>query len=377
MKQFKGLALWLLVITMMVSALAFPISAANSYPEVSAVVVEVQKYGNLTLDIKPKALYDAGYQLGDILKVTAGSHVLTIPFCTSYSDVDTGSLVVRDDRANNLLIVAINMGNFSTTYGVKVGDKVTFALAEKEGYLAEYQMRQLKRTNVRGDYASDVVFANFRNITTTGMKPSMLYRSSSPVNNELGRAAYANALVKAAGIKTVLNLADSDEEIKGYFGAKDFASDYYKSLYEAGKVKALNMGVDIAGVDFQKKLAEGFRFLIKNEGPYLVHCTEGKDRAGFVSAVLEALMGASLDEVVADYMVTYENYYGVKKGSEQYNSIAKSNIIASMTTVMCGYPKGTDISKVDLAKASESYLQKCGLTTAEIAAVKQRLSGTR
>ena len=264
MKQFKGLALWLLVITMMVSALAFPISAANSYPEVSAVVVEVQKYGNLTLDIKPKALYDAGYQLGDILKVTAGSHVLTIPFCTSYSDVDTGSLVVRDDRANNLLIVAINMGNFSTTYGVKVGDKVTFALAEKEGYLAEYQMRQLKRTNVRGDYASDVVFANFRNITTTGMKPSMLYRSSSPVNNELGRAAYANALVKAAGIKTVLNLADSDEEIKGYFGAKDFASDYYKSLYEAGKVKALNMGVDIAGVDFQKKLAEGLRFLIKN-----------------------------------------------------------------------------------------------------------------
>jgi len=375
MKKFKGLALWLLVVAMTVSALALPDGVAQSYPEVTGVVVEVQKYGNLTMDIKPQALYDAGYQLGDILKVTVGPHVLTIPFCTSYSDVDTGSLVVRDDRANNLLIVAINMGNFSTTYGVKVGDKVTFALAEKEGYLAEYQMRQLKRTNVRADYASDVIFANFRNIATTGMKPAMLYRSSSPVNNELGRAAYANALVKEAGIKTVLNLADSDEEIKGYFSTKDFASDYYKALYEAGKVKALNMGVDIAGEDFQKKLAEGLRFLIKNEGPYLIHCTEGKDRAGFVSAVLEALMGASLDEVVADYMVTYENYYGVKKGSEQYNSIAKSNIIASLTTVMCDYPKGTDISKENLAKASENYLQKCGLTPAEITAVKQKLSG--
>jgi len=53
-----------------------------------------------------------------------------------------------------------------------------------------------------------------------------------------------------------------------------------------------------------------FRFIIANDGPYLIHCTEGKDRAGFVSAVLEALMGADLQEIVADYMKSYENYYG-------------------------------------------------------------------
>lgn len=375
MKQAKRI-IPLFLVAMMVIAFLLPITvrATDNHADVVGIVAEVQKYGNLTMDIKPKTLYDAGYQLGDVLKVTVGDNALKIPFCTSYSDVDTGNLVVRDDTANNLLIVAINMGNFSTTHNVKAGDSVTFALAEKGGYLSEYQLRQLKRTNIRSDYATDSIFANFRSVTMTGIKPAVLYRSSSPVNNELGRATYSNALAQAVGIATVLNLADSDEKIKAYFGAKNFVSDYYKSLYDAGKVKALNMDVNIGGEDFGKKLAEGLRFLSKNNGPYLIHCTEGKDRAGFVSAVLASLMGATLDEVVADYMTTYENYYGVQKGSEQYISIAASNILTSLTTVICGYPKGTDISGVNLRAATEGYLKKLGLASSEIKALKKKLS---
>jgi protein tyrosine/serine phosphatase len=372
MKQARKIISLILVFVMVFSL------TINAYAEDSAVVTssvqEVQKYGNLTMDIEPKVLYEAGFKLGDILKVTLGDQVFEIPFCTSYSDVDTGSLVVRDDQKNNLLVVAINMGNFSTTYNANVGDTLTFSLLESEGYLAEYLLRQLVRTDVREDYATDSIFANFRGITTTGMNPAVLYRSSSPVNNELGRAAYADSLTEAVGIKTVINLADSDEEIKSYFESEGFASNYYKSLYENGQVIALDMDVDIAGEDFGNKLAEGLRFLSKNEGPYLVHCTEGKDRAGFVSALLECLMGASFDEVVADYMTTYENYYKVEKGTEQHESIAKSNIIASLTTVICNLENGSYISNVDLAKAAEGYLERIGMTNAEIKALKSKLS---
>ena len=362
------------LIAALIFSLAVPVLAEESYAEVVGTVVEIQKYGNLVLDIKPKVLYDAGYEVGDILKVTVGGQELEIPFGTSYSDVDTGNLIVRDDRGNDLLLVAINMGNFASTYNVNVGDTVTFSMLEKEGYLAEYLLRQLSRSDVRSDYATDSIFANFRSITTTGIKPGLIYRSSSPVNNEIGRAAYADRLAKAVGINTVINLADSDEKIKSYFAEEGFSSDYYKSLYDSGKVIALDMGVDIAGEDFGQKLAEGLRFLVKNDGPYLIHCTEGKDRAGFVSAVLEALMGATYDEVIADYMTTYENYYGVEKGSEQYKAIAESNIVASLTTVVCQYEKGTDISKVNLAEAAEKYLRGIGLTSSEIKALKQKLS---
>lgn len=178
MQKISRFTLSLLAVAFIAFVLPLAAIAGDNALTITGTVVEVQKYGNLTVDIKPKALYDAGFALGDVLNVTIGGNVLKIPFCTSYSDVDTGSLVVRDDQKNNLLVVAINMGNFSTKYNAKVGDTLTFGLAEKAGYLSEYLIRQLKRTNVRSDYAADSIFANFRSIATTGIKPGLVYRSS-------------------------------------------------------------------------------------------------------------------------------------------------------------------------------------------------------
>jgi protein tyrosine/serine phosphatase len=117
-------------------------------------------------------------------------------------------------------------------------------------------------------------------------------------------------------------------------------------------------------------LAEGMRFIINNDGPYLIHCNEGKDRAGFVSALLECLMGATLDEVVDDYMETYYNYYGVEKGSEKYNAVVNSNLIKILSTNF----RVDDIKKVNLATEAEEYLIKeVGLTAVEVATLKVKL----
>lgn len=370
-KHLARLAAAVAILAFLLPAATF---AAGGDTTIAAKVAEVQKYGNLTLDIKPKALYDAGLALGDLLSIKTSSATLTAPFCTSYSDVDTGSLVVRDDQKNGILVVAINMGNFSVKYGIKAGDDVALSLAEKGSYLAEYLTRQLKRTNARSDYATDSVFANFRAVATPGIVPGTLFRSGSPVNNEIGRASYADALAKAAGIRTVLNLADSDADIAGYLAAPGFKSSYYHSLLDAGAVAALNMGVDLGSADFGAKLARGVRFLIGREGPFLIHCTEGKDRAGFVGAVFEALAGAKLQDIVADYMMSYENYYGVKKGSDQYAAIANSNIVASLATTLCRLPKGSDLSGVDLATAARGYLLGIGLNGDEVSALAAKLS---
>ncbi len=342
--------------------------------EVTSKVIEVQKYGNLVMEAKPKALYDAGFELGDILNVKVGNQVFEVPFCTSYSDVETGNLLVRDDKKDNILIVAINMGNFSKTYSVGVGDELSFSLKQKEGYLAEYLLRQLNRTNNRNDYALDSVFANFRNISTSGIKPGVLYRSSSPINNNISRATFANDLAEAVGIKTIVNLADTNEMIEGYKNDYGFKSDYYMSVYEAGNSIALNMGIDLKDPGFEEKTVEALKYIAKTEAPYLVHCDEGKDRAGFVSAVLEAVMGASIDEIVEDYMLSFENYYNVERGSEQYKAIADSNIVNSMTTIVCGLEKGADLSGVDLAAATEKYLLGKGMTNDEIKMLREKLS---
>ena len=112
------------------------------------------------------------------------------------------------------------------------------------------------------------------------------------------------------------------------------------------------------------------RFIINNDAPYLIHCNEGKDRAGFVSTLLECLMGATMEELIDDYMVTYYNYYGVEAGSEKYNALVKNNLIKVLETTF----KVGDVYKADLAAEAEAFLiEDAGLTSDEVATLKAKL----
>ena len=43
-----------------------------------------------------------------------------------------------------------------------------------------------------------------------------------------------------------------------------------------------------------------------SSGPAIVHCTAGKDRTGWISAVLQLLAGVREEDVIADYLLTRE-----------------------------------------------------------------------
>lgn len=38
---------------------------------------------------------------------------------------------------------------------------------------------------------------------------------------------------------------------------------------------------------------------------------EGKDRTGYVCALLEGLCGATFDEIIDDYLITCSNFYNI------------------------------------------------------------------
>ena len=182
------------------------------------------------------------------------------------------------------------------------------------------------------------------------------------MNPEISRNLIADQAASAAGVKTFINLADNEEVMRGYEG---FDASYYSKQ----AIIPLNLGVDFMADEFRAGLAEGLRFIAANEAPYLVHCTEGKDRAGFVSAVLECLMGATADEVIADYMVTFFNYYGVQPETEQYDIIANSNICKSLAAAF----DIADIREADLQAEAEAYLLEIGLSAYEIAQIRTNL----
>ena len=390
---------YLLIISLIILALCFTVSCATRVTtepvveEVKALessVSDIQKYGNLVLSITKSDMDSINAEYGDVFTISFNDQALQAPYCTSYSDVDLGNLVLRND--GDVMILAINMGDFASTYGIATkvtnpdktyewvfeeGKKLedvtlTLVLSGKGEYRDQYLIHQLSRTNDRNDYSSDAVFANFREIKGGNLGSGALYRSSSPVNNEIGRAKYADELAEENKINTVMNLADSSDAVEGYFKEEGFASPYYKSLYERGQVIALNMGVSFKTREFQNGLVEGLTFLSKNEGPYLVHCNEGKDRAGFTSALLSALMGLTYDEIASDYMTSYENYYHVEKGTEQYEAIKRSNI-DSMLSFIAGV-ETKDLENVDLSAKAEEFLIAIGMEKADIDTLKSKLS---
>ena len=394
MKKYLSLtALLVLALFMMVScatkALSEPVVVEEA-KTLDSSVKDIQKYGNLVLSITKSDMDSIGAEYGDVFTVDLGDQVLEAPYCTSYSDVEIGDLVLRNDGDG--IILAINMGDFASSYGIATkvsnpdktyqwvfeeGKKLeditlSLILTGKGEYRDQYLIHQLSRTNEREDYSSDAVFANFREIVGGNLGSGALYRSSSPVNNEIGRAKYADELMSLNNIKSVMNLADNREAIEGYFKEEDFASPYYKSLYEKGQVIALNMGVSFKTREFQNGLVEGLTFLSKNEGPYLVHCNEGKDRAGFTSALLSALMGLTYDEIASDYMTSYENYYHVEKGTEQYEAVKRSNI-DSMLSFIAGV-ETKDLENVDLAAKAEEFLIAIGMEKSDIDTLKSKLS---
>ena len=358
--------------------------------EVTSSVKEIQKYGNLVLTIEKKDLDAMGAEYGDVFTVSFQDTEVYAPYCTNYSDVDLGSIVLRND--GETLILAINMGDFATTYSIaeKVSNpdktykwifeegktmediSLLLTLTGKGEYRDEWLIHQLSRTDNREDYSSDAAFANFRETKGGKIGEGALFRSSSPINNEIGRAKYADALVKENGIRTVMNLADSEESILSYMEKEDFASPYYASLFENGDVIALNMGVSFKTREFQASLSEGLTFLASKEGPYLVHCTEGKDRAGFTSALLSALMGLTYQEIVEDYMTTYENYYHIEKGSEQYEAVKKSNIDSMLSFIAS--VESDKLSQVDLSLKAEEFLLAIGMEEETVRKLKENLA---
>ena len=382
----KLLLICLVVLMLVVSAFA------EAVPEIEAGIAAVSKYGNIVLTVGPQSMRELGYEPADIVTVKINDFEIDMPIGTSFTDVDSGEPICCF-RTNSLGIevveLSINAGNFALVNGIaefRIIDEdpgyelvffdgfdasasVVISMAEKQGFAEEYAMHQLgaTRTNNREDYAdlSDEEYANFRAVETDGMGTDTLFRSSSPINPALNRNEEVDEALLNSLVRTVMNMADSEETLKKY-------ADYNLTNYSSCDIIALNMSIDFSSGDFQQKLAEGFRFLASHDGPYLIHCVEGKDRTGFAVGVLECLMGATADEVVQDYMLTYTNFYGIEPGTEQYDQIAAGNIEATLS-------RAFDIQSIredgtDLSACAEKWLEDIGMSREEITALKENLA---
>ena len=354
-----------------------PASETEALPA-SALTVSIEKinkHGNVILATTFDEMNAAGIEVGDIITVTVSGEAYDMPVGNAYSDVDTGEMLCRFDMEDNQVAIGINMGDFATT--AKIAQKqeideepgylweikspdLSLKLKEKKGYLDEYNARNLTRTNERGDYAElmDGAFANFREVQVSGLKRNMLYRGSSPLRDDLGRNVYMLAAMEDAGVKSVINLDDSEEVMKGY-------DTYAGSYYSTCEILNPEMDYDYGNDDFSADVKACVEFIISNDGPFLIHCKEGKDRTGILCAILECFAGATAQEICDDYMLTYMNFYHITPDDTSYGILLKSNLVKTL----CGLLGVDHLESADLEAKANDYLLSTGITEEALASL--------
>ena len=232
------------------------------------------------------------------------------------------------------------------------------AFADNKSFYRELARR---RSNDRANYKdlSDLEFANFREVIK-----DKLYRSSSPVNDVLKRNLIADEAAENFKIKTFINLGDSENKLKNY---KDFKTSY------CSKHKIILLGLDwkYYSKNFQDRLAQGITAMAHSEPPFLIHCDAGKDRTGFVCALLEALMGFDINYIVQDYLKSFQNYFKVIKDSREYNFIADNEIRGFLAKAF--KVKASELENLNLALLAENYFIEIGVDERDIALLKLKL----
>ena len=261
--------------------------------------------------------------------------------------------------------------------------KCTITLVEQGGYEYEQNLvggltysKNFEDYEAKNGISKEEVFANFRAVRSEAIKENVLFRSASPFDNANNRAPYVNELAKANGIDYVLNLADSQKKIDKYKEADVWSElDYSQMLLDNDQVCLMAMSAAYEGAAYQSALVKGLESaLAHNATKILFHCTEGKDRTGFVGVVLEGLCGATYEEMRYDYMVTYDNYYGLTEASDKtaYDYIVELkfndmiNYLLTFDTSLEAQGDGTyDLASVtpeNYAAAARNLLTKAGMS---------------
>ena len=374
------LAVMMLAGTMVIAAGALAGCCKNDkkQPELTgAGVIHEPEFGGVYITMTIDDFNALGFQYGDSVdvKFSNGYELKDLPYYNGYY-TQTGKPLLIAYPGYDYIKAAINNGaDLWEVAGISENDTATVTLAKRGKYADIQSARDLHYEDIREKFPSDEVFANFRAIKAGNLKENTVYRSASPCDNQHNRATYVDRLINAAGVKYIVNLSDNDDKIHGYIDADGFDSPYFLSLYQAGSVIPLALNMNFGSEEFRGKVVRGLTAMADNDGPYLIHCTEGKDRTGFVCMLIEALTGATYEEIVADYMITYYNYYGITEQNEKAKyDIIVSDVLDPMIRSMAG-DENLDLKTADLAACAEAFLKNAGMDEAKITLLKQKLTG--
>ena len=97
-----------------------------------------------------------------------------------------------------------------------------------------------------------------------------------------------------------------------------------------------------------------------------MHCALDKDRTGFIRLLLEMLAEAEYQEMLDDYMLSYDSFYRVMKISDptKYNMIRDEYFNVLIRHIV--EDETVDPKTADLVPYAEQYLREGGMSQADL-----------
>ena len=334
-------------------------------------IVSYNEFDGAMLDITEADMTKAGFSLGDVISLTIDERTFIMPYYDGYYTHHGELLCVAYPTYPSICFTANNTGLPEELRGLE-GHDVTISMVEKYGCLDVQNAMNVTYSNERDDYSdlTDAEFANARTVEAGNIVSGILHRSTTPFTNDINRAYYVATYLEKEKVKSVLNLADTEEKMLSY----DMPA-YSRQLWESGNVILCPLKADPTADEFVNTLVAGLKELPSHPAPYLVHCMEGKDRTGYVCALLEGLCGATYEEIVADYLVTYYNFYLMTP--EDAPDVCNTLVTLRLNPCLMFYAGISDetlLPDIDFAQAFTNFLLTHGMSQDQINALISALT---
>ena len=334
-------------------------------PAVTATVLEVDEFGDAILDIKKS---DLTYSYGDSLKLDFSSgyspdNVAFFPYFYG----GTGQVVIV--TIGDTISVAGIDHNFCREHDVAAGDTVAIRLDQAGEFSELLKAYDLPSPSVQREDQTAEQFRNARPVVAGTITEGILYRGGTPFKENYTRSDLMADYIQEKGIQTIVSLSEASAE-----NLTDInLHENIRSMINNGQVIFIPFGAAYDDPENMVQLGIGLREMMHRESPYLIQCTLGKDQSGIIVAMLESLCGASPQEVMYDYMLSFENLHGLELDpqSRPYQ-LYRDQFLERLGQM--GFPVST-FSDENLEPHARSYLKNCGLSEEEIDALRAILEG--
>ncbi len=182
------------------------------------------------------------------------------------------------------------------------------------GYILQDGRRLRDGAFIRAAHLADATDEDLQYLSSIPIAKVIDFRKDIEMNGKTDRmvpgAEYIRLEIDASG--KIVSQATEDEK-RLFTGSKQF--DVKKFMVMAAfnpmaqKIAQLMYPNLTNDPECQKQFSLFFRLILETEnGAILYHCTQGKDRTGFASALILAALGADRDTIVADFDATNRVY---------------------------------------------------------------------